>query len=258
MSPELHMAQLELDAAHLLGIARDRRWSRRRFDDLGYLVHQQLAALFGDLAPRPFRPQVQRGRWLPLLGYTSADAERLRHAAEEFAQPAELSACRLPALSTKPMPASLFQAGRRLGFEVRACPVVRLAAAVETSWCGKPQSFRAGTELDAYLHRRYLKDDDASRERVYLDWLGARIANAGAAVLVDARLHAFRRVRVLRQGRRQDGDREVTVSERPDALLTGALEVANPAAFRALLARGLGRHCAFGFGMLLLRPPSGT
>jgi CRISPR system Cascade subunit CasE len=26
-------------------------------------------------------------------------------------------------------------------------------------------------------------------------------------------------------------------------------------AFRALLARGVGRHRAFGFGMLLLRPP---
>jgi CRISPR system Cascade subunit CasE len=37
------------------------------------------------------------------------------------------------------------------------------------------------------------------------------------------------------------------------ALVTGTLRVGDAEAFRALLARGLGRHRAFGFGMLLLR-----
>ena len=40
----------------------------------------------------------------------------------------------------------------------------------------------------------------------------------------------------------------------PDAIMHGALIVSDPGAFHALLARGVGRHCAFGFGMLLLRP----
>jgi CRISPR system Cascade subunit CasE len=39
-------------------------------------------------------------------------------------------------------------------------------------------------------------------------------------------------------------------------LLRGELTVADPDAFSALLARGVGRHRAFGYGMLLLRPPS--
>ena len=43
--------------------------------------------------------------------------------------------------------------------------------------------------------------------------------------------------------------------ERPDALFTGEITVADPEAFCRLLARGVGRHRAFGFGMLLLRPP---
>ena len=38
--------------------------------------------------------------------------------------------------------------------------------------------------------------------------------------------------------------------QRPDALLVGSLKVEDPGAFTALLARGLGRHRAFGFGML--------
>jgi len=32
--------------------------------------------------------------------------------------------------------------------------------------------------------------------------------------------------------------------------------VRDPTGFAALLARGVGRHRAFGFGMLLLRPPA--
>jgi CRISPR system Cascade subunit CasE len=44
-------------------------------------------------------------------------------------------------------------------------------------------------------------------------------------------------------------------SEGPDAVLEGVLEVVDGEAFAALLRRGVGRHRAFGFGMLLLRPP---
>ena len=40
----------------------------------------------------------------------------------------------------------------------------------------------------------------------------------------------------------------------PDATLQGTLAVVDSGAFQALLARGVGRHRAFGFGMLLLRP----
>jgi CRISPR system Cascade subunit CasE len=36
--------------------------------------------------------------------------------------------------------------------------------------------------------------------------------------------------------------------------VVGALEVRNSEAFANLLARGVGRHVAFGFGMLLMRP----
>jgi CRISPR system Cascade subunit CasE len=259
MAAELHMIQLELDVRALMRVAHDRRWSRdarsrRRWDDLGYLVHHQLAALFQDLAPQPFRAANEpRGPWLQVLGYSPADAGELRRRADELALPADRDACRLDGLRGKPMPASLFATGRRFGFEVRTCPVVRLSSEVSTIWCGKPQTFRKGAELDAFLRDRYLRKQDAGREDVYLGWLRERLAGAE---LVDGRLHAFRRVRLLRRGRRDgEGERQVRVPERPDALLTGTLEVTAPAAFAELLARGVGRHRAFGFGMLLLRPP---
>jgi len=43
----------------------------------------------------------------------------------------------------------------------------------------------------------------------------------------------------------------------PDVVLAGQLRVTDPQAFAQLLAKGVGRHRAFGFGLLLLRPTRG-
>jgi CRISPR system Cascade subunit CasE len=48
--------------------------------------------------------------------------------------------------------------------------------------------------------------------------------------------------------------RSLRHQEGPDASFEGVLTVAEPGAFALLLARGIGRHRAFGFGMVLLRP----
>ena len=50
------------------------------------------------------------------------------------------------------------------------------------------------------------------------------------------------------------GGRQPRVTMGPDVVMQGRLRVSDPQAFAQLLARGVGRHRAFGFGMLLLRP----
>jgi hypothetical protein len=42
--------------------------------------------------------------------------------------------------------------------------------------------------------------------------------------------------------------------EGPDAILRGEFVVKDPASFAAVLTNGVGRHRAYGYGMLLLRP----
>jgi CRISPR system Cascade subunit CasE len=91
------------------------------------------------------------------------------------------------------------------------------------------------------------------RAEVYAGWLREQIGRTGGARVLACRLDAFRRSPVLRR----DADRRLRAAEGPDAVLSGELEVADPDHFAALLARGVGRHRAFGFGMLLLRPPPG-
>ena len=43
-------------------------------------------------------------------------------------------------------------------------------------------------------------------------------------------------------------------SEGPDAVMRGSITVTEPSGFSDLVARGIGRHRAYGYGMLLLRP----
>lgn len=66
---------------------------------------------------------------------------------------------------------------------------------------------------------------------------------------------AFQRTRVLRRPVQPGAGRAHVESEGPDATLRGCLRIEDGAGFAALLGRGVGRHRAFGFGMLLLTPP---
>ena len=90
-----------------------------------------------------------------------------------------------------------------------------------------------------------------SREEVYCNWLGRQFESRGGAKLESATLVSFQRTQAVRKlhGRHSEG---------PDALMRGVLEVTNGPAFANLLAGGIGRHRAYGYGMLLLRPVAST
>jgi CRISPR system Cascade subunit CasE len=84
-----------------------------------------------------------------------------------------------------------------------------------------------------------------SRQAVYVDWLAERLKGA-VTLESDVRLAHFLRRRAARKNFAPEG---------PDATLQGNLVIVDPARFQELLAKGVGRHKAYGFGMLLLRPP---
>jgi CRISPR system Cascade subunit CasE len=247
----LHLVRLGIDAQKLYAFARRSGAAAREYDE-GYAVHAMLAALFdhgvgdgGRLAPKPFHIAGSAGRRLDVLGYASIDHLGLRERASAFADPMAWGVCDLEGAVSKPMP-EVFPTGRRLGFFVRACPVRRIAK------CG-PMT-RARAEVDAFLAKAWEVGPNValSREDVYRDWLSEELAKEDAAKVVEVAVEAFRLGRLHRrsQGEERKGHR----TERPDVGFSGVLEVVDPARFAARLARGVGRHRTFGFGMLLLRP----
>jgi CRISPR system Cascade subunit CasE len=212
--------------------------------DLGYAVHGLLRAAFGEQAPQPFRYlDAQEG----LLAYTPLSAVELRQAVA-LAEPQAAAALGLGATSSyggfnaRPFPTQ-WAAGRVLGFEVRVRPIIREG--------------KTGQERDAFL-AAVEKSDGAAVDRwsVYLQWLRDQLARQGGAELLDASVDRYRLLDVMRQSHRLDANapRRRNVVSGPDALLSGRLRVTDTEAFAQLLARGVGRHRAFGFGLLLLRP----
>ncbi len=251
----LHLVRLPVDLRALATFAVANGVSD---DDGGYALHLALRRRFGEAAPQPFRLFADDGVVPHLLGYATEIAA-LTEMAGLLATDPDLDGVFPAPPQARAMPES-WRAGARYGFTVRARPVVRFgkrsqaaraalpAAAVKDNWWA-----RAG-EVDAWVAARNGADGDPglTREAAYGDWLATRLDGAATLEADSVRLIQSRRVRTRRSSHGRQGARRV---EGPEALLSGTLTVTDPAAFARVLARGVGRHAAFGYGLLLLTPP---
>lgn len=235
----LRLASLPLDLRTL------RRWAAVRdlAQDEGRALHHLLAETFGKGRLQPFRVMAAPGAArASLYAYARADAPDLQQVARECALPDALAACDVTRLATKTMPES-WKTGRRLAFDLRVRPTRRL---------DKPAgSLPKGAEVDAYLVEALRRfpvgrpppEERITREEVYLQWLRERLQDA--ARVDAARIVKFERRKALRGSTEREG---------PEVVWHGELTVLDGSAFSARLASGVGRHAAYGFGMLLLRP----
>lgn len=249
MSTPLFMIRLALDAQRLFTLGRTQKLPPHQVD-LGYLVHCQLSSLFGMSTLKPFSVLEEAGRWISVLAYTEKSKEELIEKAKTFADPAAYDACNWETFSQKPMP-SAWAAGQRFGFRVKVAPVVRLAKAFAHPG---GELVQKGAEVDAFLARCWheAKETQVSREEVYQRWFSDQLARRGGATPDRVSLEGFQRERLLR--RLQGEERKAHIIEAPAATLTGTLAVTEPSQFTELLRGGVGRHRAFGFGMVLLSP----
>jgi len=254
----LQLVRLSVDLAALALAAGDRGWTSGRFEvfDEGVALHHLLGETFGAAVLQPFRLSVApRSKRATLYAYTTAGVDELSDIAAATAMPEVIAALSPSDMQSKPMPID-WSEGRRLGFDVRVHPTVRLGSDIppQDGASGKRSSkgFKRGAEIDAFLAEalRHASDDvmissGRTREVVYGEWLTRRTVRF--AILETVRLVSFRRARFSRNG---------VVHEGPDVVLQGTLKIANSSEFHKGLCEGLGRHKAYGFGMLLLRPPA--
>jgi CRISPR system Cascade subunit CasE len=215
--------------------------------DLGYALHALLHAAFGEQAPQPFRYlDAEQG----LLAYTRVDAvglaQRVALADPDVAAALGLGQTRQHGgMNVRPFPTQ-WAVGHTLGFEVRVRPIIREG--------------KTGRERDAFLAVAEKAPGSAlDRGEVYEQWLRELLARQGGAELVDARMTRYQQLGVTRKSQKggADDSRHSCLVNGPDAVLAGQLRVTKSQAFAQLLANGLGRHRAFGFGLLMLRPAHG-
>lgn len=221
-----------------------RIWAAHRnlsFDE-GAALHHLLGESFGKSVLQPFRLMVAPGAVnATLYAYTQTDKASLVQAGEETGMPDALSVCDPSRIAVKSMPQT-WANGRQLAFDLRVRPVRRLINSVG--------GIRKGAEIDAFLAealRRHPEgpspDDKIDRDAVYRNWLSARLG--AAAEVTQVRIACFERTIALRNGKKCEG---------PDVTFHGELTIRDGDEFADRLAKGIGRHAAYGYGMLLLRP----
>lgn len=240
----LHLLHAPMRIDRLMQLGRDRGMPITGVD-LGYAIHMAFGELFDQEAPSVFAIDQQRRGLIDVLAYTRLDAGALTERAQTFADARAWSTCDWDAVRSKPMPTT-WPAGRRLGFRVRTCPVKR----------GRDPRGKMG-ERDAFLFAcDGAPEHSVDRRTVYTEWFAELLDRTAGVKLERHSLTAYQRARLWRRTQGSTGNRRPRPLDRPDALFHGVLEVTDPAAFAMVLRRGIGRHRAFGFGMLLLRPPT--
>jgi len=240
---KLYMIRAEISRARLFQLGKQLGYPLERIDT-GYLVHTALRLALGEHAPQPFSVRPGRGPSMVVLGYARRDSRALLDVARAVAEPVAYAAVSPETLLSKPLP-NAWSEGQKLAFEVRFCPIVRKAKAGE--------HHAAGAEVDVFIDRCWKMGEGVAvdREEIYRNWLRERFDRSGAAEIDEVQLTQFK---LERLSRRDTGNgRKWSFRDRPDATVTGTLRVRSPATFDEFLARGVGRHRAFGFGMILLR-----
>ena len=252
---QFHMIQAPLDGRRLVELGKMLHLPLHSVDT-NYLVHCALGELFGDHSPKPYYVD-DRGlrsgeeldeRGIRVVAYSAKDAEYLeQHAQLYTTNPSVYNI--VPDWDdcvSKPMPEG-FPEGMTLRFEARTCPVVRKSSS--------GPRWDEGQELDAFLAEAWKpenEDVELEREEIYRDWLQGHFERRGG---LEPKSIGMERFSIERMARRQHGgDRNVRIIQRPDVTLTGKAEVTDSQALVELLRDGFGRHKAFGFGMLKVRP----
>ncbi|GIX39466.1 MAG: hypothetical protein KatS3mg128_0515 [Silanimonas sp.] len=228
----LHLVRIPVYAPRLLRFAHEHGIVQPD-ETLGYTLHAWFTALFGEQAPKPFRYLERRSE---VLGYARSPATELLARAQAFASPQAWAALDAEGVASKPMP-NEWRNGQRLRMEVLVCPVSR----------------KDDAEKDVYL--RALDRMNAAtppRAEVYRQWFMAQWGEALQLEQIEL-LGMSARSPLLRRAR--NGGNRLRIVERPQALFGAEAIVGDGPAFAEKLARGIGRHRAFGFGMVLLAPP---
>lgn len=217
--------------------------ANRMLDDDGcYALHHAMRRCWGDLAPQPFHA-VLGGPEPHVVGFvpsgTILDAPRDGDAMALAVFPGA------PEIHAMPHAGMV---GDELSFRLRVRPSVRygreVADAIEARTGRRPPS-----ELDVVAAERLRLGDGAEIDPAAAcrTWLERRLE--GAAELKGFCLLDRRLQRVVRSSHGRKGLVQVPGWT---ATMSGTLVVTGEEAFARLVATGVGRHAAFGYGMIMV------
>ena len=227
----LNLLKADIDMRHMA------HWSAvEGHSDSARALHCLVFHTFGPhRAPRTFaaieNPERPREH-ATLLAYSTSSAEELQEVARANQSALTAGIMNPHSFRSTPVPDS-WHKGTTLRFQVRTIPTFR------------PR----GSSIEVDLHRKY--DASPTREETYHRWLSRIMADKGGA---DAPPHAMELIHYnTRSIRRSPVSPVMTV---PDVTIQGTCTIDDPEKWNHALTVGVGRHKAYGYGMLLLSSAS--
>jgi CRISPR system Cascade subunit CasE len=129
-----------------------------------------------------------------------------------------------------------WEIGKKFSFNVMVAPVVSVP--------------RSRKEIDAFLRA----PEGSTREGVYSSWLAKRLL--GKAQIDHVEMIGFSYAKVARrQAADEHGKRKIGKAFTiPQAEFSGVLTVTDGPAFNTVFQKSVGKHGAFGYGAIFLRP----
>jgi CRISPR system Cascade subunit CasE len=220
----MHQVQLSVSLPAALQAASS--LTHTGLTDETLVIKTALTEALGGPTVRPYRVVAAHGDSVTIIGYSAHDADALRDRLA-LASPAAQAA--VTVVGSAPMPT--LREGHQLRFSIRMVPTV---------------SVTGGKSSDAFLYDREKLGPDAagSRAQSYARYLGARVPGVQFENLTLDGFSLQPMTRRVTSGWRQ--------SRYPVATMSGVLTVTDPEAFLPVLAGGVGRMRAYGFGCLRL------
>ena len=249
MAEATNMIRIPVDSVML------HHWSQQRgFNDIDHATHCMLTETFKEMAPRPFRMFLPtKTKRAQMLGYTTHSAADLKEAAKLNATQIVQRTMDIENIQHKPVPTD-WQEGEIINFQVRLCPS-RRALKHNVDYSQLANTANPPNEQDAYLnHLAICRENDLTpkgRQEVYVEWLNERITkhSGGHLQVGTCQLLSYNK---LQAQRRLNGP----VYYLAETTIAGSIAVTDPEEFQKLIANGVGRHKAYGFGMVLINSRS--
>lgn len=223
----LHLLQADIDMRNMA------RWSAAEgHSDSPRALHCLVFHTFGSVrVPRAFvalEDPDQPREHATLLAYSTSTAEELREVARSNQSPVTAGIMNPYTFRSTSVPQP-WREGTTLRFQVRTVPTFRPRGSV--------------MELD--LHRK--QDASPTREETYYHWLRRLMAERAGA---DAPLHTMELTKYNQRTVRRNPSSPIMTL--PDVTIQGACAIEDPEKWAYALTVGIGRHKAYGYGMLLL------
>ena len=224
-----YLLQADIDMRHMAS------WSAREdHPDSDRALHALVYRTFGaENVPRAFAANADTDNpkdHATLLAYTGLDTPQLQEVARTNQDLALAGVMSPYSFRTKELP-DTWRQGSAVGFQVRLIPTYR--------------TNDSGAELD--VHRR--GDAQPTRQGTYCRWAAELLKKKAGADPAEHTLHVTKLNR--RTVQRQRGQMATLL---PDVTVQGSCILEDTEAWENALRFGIGRHKAYGYGMLLLRP----